>query len=113
MKIMTLKEFLESLQEYSKNFNEDQMRFYSTALMVAEQRKLTDKGILILRFMQGNMENYSNLFKAQDIGCFINLAPRSVSGAMKKLITDGYISKQGQNPIYYQLTDLGKTVKLD
>ena len=33
---------------------------------------------------------------------------KSVSGTMRKLVSDGYFSKSGSNPVMYSLTDKGK-----
>ena len=41
------------------------------------------------------------------------LSGRSVSGSMRKLVTDGYVEKISVNPIAYGLTDLGKDYKFD
>ena len=41
-------------------------------------------------------------------GMFI--ASKSVSGAMRKLVTDGYVEKIGQNPVVYMITEKGKNV---
>jgi predicted transcriptional regulator len=44
-------------------------------------------------------------------GLFIN--SRAVSGAMRKLVTDGYVEKIGQDPVVYSLTDNGKNIEID
>jgi predicted transcriptional regulator len=53
------------------------------------------------------------MWKARDIaeGLFIN--SRAVSGAMRKLVTDGYVEKIGQDPVVYSLTDNGKNIEID
>jgi DNA-binding HxlR family transcriptional regulator len=35
-----------------------------------------------------------------------------VSGAIRKLVTDGYVEKVGQDPVIYTLTELGKSVEI-
>ena len=42
-------------------------------------------------------------------GLFIHA--RSVTGAMRKLIADGYVEKTGQNPVSYSLTDTARSWK--
>jgi DNA-binding HxlR family transcriptional regulator len=38
------------------------------------------------------------------------MSARSVSGSMRKLVTEQYVEKVGQNPVTYKLTDLGETL---
>ena len=73
----------------------------------------TENGIKILKCMQENEEKYMNIFKAKDIGEILFMAPRSVSGSMKKLINEGYAEKIGINPVAYGLTDAGKKYQFD
>jgi hypothetical protein len=32
---------------------------------------------------------------------------------MRKLVTDGYVEKIGQDPVVYSLTDNGKNIEID
>lgn len=75
--------------------------------------KFTEKGIKIIKCMQENQEKYMNIFSSKTIGELLFMAPRSVSGSMKKLITDGYVIKVGANPVSYSLTDAGNALQLD
>lgn len=85
---------------------------YFEALKVEKDKEVraafTDNGKLILDFMLNNHENSNNMFKAREIadGTFLN--SRSVSGSMRKLVSDGYVEKIGQDPILYALTQKGK-----
>jgi Mn-dependent DtxR family transcriptional regulator len=36
-----------------------------------------------------------------------------VSGAMRKLVTDGYVEKVGESPVIYMLTEKGKNITID
>ena len=76
-----------------------------------EKPLFTDNGKLILKFLQEHQE--TDMWKARDIaeGLFIN--SRAVSGAMRKLVTDGYVEKIGQDPVVYSLTDNGKNIEID
>ena len=62
--------------------------------------------------MQENKETYNNLFKAKEVGEGMNITSRTASGAMRKLVTDGYVEKMGENPVVYSLTDKGMTINL-
>ena len=43
----------------------------------------------------------------------MDLSSKTVSGGMRKLVTDGYIEKIGEHPSIYSLTTLGKEVKIN
>lgn len=69
---------------------------------------ITENGTKILQYMQDNIETHSNLFSAKDIGEGLSMSSRSVSGAMRKLITDGYVIKNGNNPVIYSLSNVSE-----
>ena len=50
---------------------------------------------------------------SKDIGDAIGVSSRTVSGAMRKLVTDGYVEKIGQDPTVYCITEAGIAVNLD
>lgn len=81
--------------------------------IIPAQKGITENGIKILKIMQDKLNQYNNIFTSKNIGEFLFMSPRSVSGSMKKLITDGYVIKLGLNPVSYGLTDLGKNYKFD
>ena len=78
-----------------------------------EKPAFTENGKLVLQFCKDNKDNYNNLFKAKEIGEGMGLTSRTVSGAMRKLVTDGYLEKMGENPVVYSLTDFGENVNLE
>lgn len=71
----------------------------------------TENGKQILKYMQDNLD--ITMMKSKDIAEGLYISSRGVSGAMRKLVTDGYVEKIGQNPIVYTLTDLGKEINLE
>lgn len=75
--------------------------------------KFTENGKLVLKYMQQNKESYKNLFKAKDIGEGMGISSRTASGAMRKLVTDGYVEKIGSDPVVYALTSEGDVVDPD
>ena len=95
--------------------NSDALAYFETLKVEKTKEKVafTDNGKLILQYMIDNVEQYSNLFKAREIADGTFISSRSVSGSMRKLITDGYVEKMGAEPIVYSLTDLGKSVKFE
>lgn len=76
-----------------------------------ENSDLTENGMKVLKYMQLNLEKHNNLFTARGIGEGLFLSSRSIAGTMRKLINDGYAEKTGNNPVYYSLTEEGKTLQ--
>jgi DNA-binding MarR family transcriptional regulator len=70
----------------------------------------TDNGKLILQYLQDNQS--TPMWKAKDIAEGMFVSSRTVSGAMRKLVSDGYVEKVGQDPVIYSLTEKGKTVEI-
>lgn len=71
-------------------------------------KDMTENGAKVLHFMQEKYESFNNIFTAQNIGEGLFMAPRSISGTMRKLITNGYVEKIGSKPTSYALTNNGK-----
>ena len=74
---------------------------------------LTDNGKKVLQYMQEHFNETENNFKSKEIGEGLFISGRSVSGSMRKLITEGYVVKSSAKPVAYALTDLGKEVQID
>ena len=70
--------------------------------------EITENGAKILAYMQENYQKYNNVFKAKEIGEGLFVSSRSVSGSMKKLITEGFVEIIGSDPVAYSITDKGK-----
>ena len=73
----------------------------------------TENGAKILKYIQDNYEQFNNMFKAKDIGEGTMMSSRGASGAMRKLVTDGYLEKIGTDPVIYALTEKGKIVDIE
>lgn len=76
-----------------------------------EKGPLTDNGKMILMFMRDHPEN--TMWKSKDIADELVVASRTVAGAMRKLITDGYVEKNGEDPVIYTLTEAGKELNIE
>ena len=102
----------------SDGLSEDAHAYFQMLKNTPEKEKppFTENGAKVLIWMQENYSSYNNILKAKEIaeGMFaingIPITSRTVSGAIRKLITDGYVSKIAGTPVCYSLTDLGKTV---
>lgn len=75
--------------------------------------KFTENGKMILGYMQKNIDVYNNLFKAKDIAQALSISSRTVSGGLRKLVTDNYVEKMGVNPVLYTLSETGKTTEIE
>ena len=71
-----------------------------------------ENGKLVLKYMQDTKDQYNNLFKAKEIGEGLSISSRTASGAMRKLVTDGYVEKIGSDPVVYSITEKGISVDL-
>lgn len=71
----------------------------------------TENGLMILRGMKDNKDTFNNMFKAKELAEVLGVTSRTVSGAARKLVTDGYLEKIGDSPVVYSLTD--KALNLD
>ena len=75
-----------------------------------EKPMFTDNGKVILKYLQDNPDITSA--KAKDIGEGLFIPSRAVSGAMRKIVSDGFVEKIGQDPVLYSITEKGKTVEI-
>ena len=70
----------------------------------------TDNGKNILQYLQTQPPV---MYKAKDIADGMGVTSKGVSGAMRKLVTDGYVEKVGKDPVVYMITEKGKNVVFD
>ena len=91
----------ENIQAYINALKEDEKK---------EKPLLTDNGKIILRWLQDAPSSY---YKSKDIAEQVGLASKSVAGAMRKLITDGFVDKVGKDPVLYMITLAGKEIKIE
>lgn len=76
----------------------------------ADKPLFTDNGKLILTYLQQHPE--IPMFKARDIAEGLFMSSRAVSGAIRKLVTDGFVEKVGQDPVIYAITEKGKNIEI-
>lgn len=75
-----------------------------------EKPAFTELGLSILAYLQNS--DIKSL-KAKDIAEGMNISSKKVSGAMTKLVNDGYLEKLNSgSPIIYNLTEKGKNLNL-
>lgn len=113
-------ELVELLME-RENFNFDGEEWadaqdYWNALNAGEDTDkpaFTENGLKVLKYVKENKDLYNNLFKAKEIGEGLCLSSRTVSGAMRKLVTDGYLERMGEKPVIYSLTQKGNELNIN
>lgn len=101
---------------YIKDFiNEDEMpddvRTYWEAFKQTNEKEkpaFTENGKLILKFLQTNTDR--NMWQSKQIAEELMISSRSVSGSMRKLVTDGYVEALGDSPRVYSITEKGKKI---
>ena len=76
-----------------------------------EKPVLTQNGAIILKFLKAHQDII--MWKAKDIAEQMGISSRGVSGAMRKLVSDGFCEKTSENPIVYMLTDKGKEFNIE
>ena len=69
-----------------------------------EKPLFTEIGLQILEYLQ---EAKGKNLKAKDIADGMCVSSRQISGAIRKLVTDGFVDKYGKNPVIYSLTEEG------
>jgi DNA-binding MarR family transcriptional regulator len=102
-----------AIEAYPQEMN-DEARIYWEAFKGKEEVEkpmFTDNGKLILKYLQENKD--TEAWKARDIAEGLFIGSRAVSGAMRKLCTDGYVEKIAQDPVVYALTENGKNIVIE
>lgn len=109
--IEEIKNKIASSGKDSKQFftSEDALDYWNSLQLSGDNEKprFTDNGKLVLSYMQEHKEDFNNLFKAKDIGEGLSISSRTASGALRKLVSDGYVERMGESPVVYSLTKEG------
>lgn len=91
----------------------DGVKSYLEALMAsktADKPEITDNGKIILKYLQSVPVAP---YKAKDIAEGLFVSSRTVSGGIRKLVTDGFVEKVGEDPVIYTITEKGKNYNID
>ena len=109
-------DFLNALMEAAPSVVEEKMtenvKAYIDALTDKKNEKpeITDSGKLILKWLQNAP---AGIYKSKDIAEGLFVSSRNVSGAMRKLTTDGFVEKVGSDPVLYTITEKGKNYNIE
>ena len=103
-------EVVGGLLEGIEDLDQDVLDYFETLKKKNNSKgvEMTENGNNIVEYMQNNWEETDNKFLSKEIGEGLFTSSRSVSGAMRKLVSDGYVDKSEDTPIIYSLTDKGK-----
>lgn len=111
-------EFLNQLMEASPDIVEnmsDDAKIYLEVFKKTNEQKdkplFTDNGKNILLFLQDHAD--IKMYKAKNIAEELGISSRTVSGAMRKLVIDGFVEKIGSNPVIYSITQKGKEIQIE
>ncbi len=108
---MTMKDFLEEINANRQVLSEDAIVFLDELLEKnSTENLLTEVGKKILIAMAEKSEAYMNVFSSKQLGELLFMSARSVSGSMRKLVTEQYVIKSGTNPVTYSLTPAGQDI---
>ena len=105
-------DFVDRLIENSKEevIMSDEVREVYDALKGDTSTPLfTGLGEEILRYLQ---TCDSKNLKAKDIATGMDISSRKITGAIRKLVSDGFVDKFGTSPVVYTLTEKGKNFDL-
>lgn len=106
-----INELIKANEELANSLMTPAIESYLSSLQEQEEKpELTDNGKLILEYLQ--RYDMGTLHKAKDIADGLFISSRSVSGAMRKLVTDNFVEKIGKNPSIYMLTEKGKNYNI-
>ena len=108
---MIMQEFLKEIDSHRDILSESAIDFLDELLEKnSTENILTETGRKILISMYVNKEIYLNVFSSKQLGELLFMSARSVSGSMRKLVTEQYVEKSGTNPVTYKLTENGEVL---
>lgn len=111
---MTMQEFIKEIYSHEEILSDEAVDFLKELMEKnSSENILTEIGKKILLSMLKNRESYLNVFSSKQLGELLFMSARSVSGSMRKLVTEGYVEKAGTNPVTYKLTDKGADLAKD
>lgn len=107
-----IKELEELIIKHEEELSIESIEYFKTlkTTILESKETFTKGGKAILLFLQNNPRD---MWKSKDIAEAMEISSRSVSGSMRKLVTDGYVEKMGKDPVIYALTDKGREIKIN
>ena len=111
---MFIKEIEEILNDNNITLSENANKYFQILKMSKNEKpKFTENGKIILKYLQDNKDTYNNIFSAKSIGEGLFISSKGVSGALRKLVNDGYVDKAGNSPVCYSINQKGIEVNIE
>ena len=94
--------------------NEEVQEYWDALRFKEEKEKpmFTDNGKLIMEYLKSLPDDVSAM-KSKDIAEALVVSSRTVSGSMRKLVSDGFVEKIGDSPVLYKITEKGKNIEIN
>lgn len=108
-------EYVEKIiNDSTEKMNEEAQEYWDALRFKEEKEKpmFTDNGKLIMEYLKSLSDNTSAM-KSKDIAEALVVSSRTVSGAMRKLVSDGFVEKIGDSPVLYKITEKGKNIEIN
>ena len=108
-----MQEIMAAIDDGTLQLSEDGMNYFASLKTEKPKTVITDNGKIVLKFLQ---EQNGEAVAAIKIGEAVGMTGRTVSGTMRKLISDGFVAKLGdkETGITYQATaDKGMVFELN
>ena len=107
-------EFIQFVEKFVTDMPEGAQRNFEAMKSVPEKEKpiFTDGGKQILKYLQENHSDGESVM-AKAIAEGMGVSSRSVSGAIRKLVNDGFVEKVSTDPVLYSITAKGIEVTID
>ena len=103
-----------AINAYPTPMSEDAFAYWNALKGSDDTEKpvFTDNGKLIMKYLQ-ELPDDTKLLRAKDIAEGMFISARTISGSMRKLVSDGFVEKIGKDPILYSLTEKGKDITIE
>lgn len=108
-------EYVEKIiNDSTEKMNEEAQEYWDALRFKEEKEKpmFTDNGKLIMEYLKSLSDNTSAM-KSKDIAEALVVSSRTISGAMRKLVSDGFVEKIGDSPVLYKITEKGKNIEIN
>jgi DNA-binding MarR family transcriptional regulator len=105
--------YVQSLMDGKTAEMSDEALAYWEALKTEEfsKEEFTENGKMLLKYFQ-ELPSESGGRTARQVAEDLFINSRTVSGAARKLISEGYLEKLGKDPILYSITEKGKNKQI-
>ena len=88
------------------------LEYYNTVFKAKSSKLITELGKRIIVCMRNDETHFDNVFGVNEIAENLETTQKSINGALRKLVNDGFVEKINTAPKKYKLTDKGLNEKL-